>query len=537
MRPGIRLHIVLALAGLMLLAFVPLYFAVASLSRASLRASSDGAALSIAKGAAGQVSQFATMSLNLSERADSAQTKHIDDEARTFLERQRSALNLHVLALYTPGGRLVSFVHDGATTYRPPDRLPGREGAIRSVKLGDSVALEIVVPGEGATTLVVANVQVPHQQARSVSRLVALYMGLFALCLLVFTYIVLTRSIVRPIEQLSFLARRVAQGQGPFIHVPAGAKEIVELSRSLDQMTKQLEEEQKQLQEKVAQLQRTTKQLTDAQRHLVRSERLASVGRLAAGLAHEIGNPIAAILGFQELMLQGDLSPQEQHDFVCRMKRETERIHNVLRQLLDFARPAAVSKTGAMVSGSVFEAVTDAVALLEPKCARQDIAVHCDVPRDLAHVVMETQQLTQILVNLLFNAVDAIGKAGNVWVRGERIGDEVRIEVADDGPGVSEAVRDCLFEPFVTTKEVGAGTGLGLSVCKGLVESAGGSIEIVDDVGTDAPIDAETDVATDTASDGTGERRSKGRRGATFEIVLAVALGADDERGDNEGGD
>ena len=106
-------------------------------------------------------------------------------------------------------------------------------------------------------------------------------------------------------------------------------------------MTTKLVADEEALRAKVAEVERYAADLARAQERLVRSERLASVGRLAAGLAHEIGNPIAALLGFEELLLMGGQDPAEQRDFLERMKKETERIHRILRDLLDFARPAA----------------------------------------------------------------------------------------------------------------------------------------------------------------------------------------------------
>ena len=110
-------------------------------------------------------------------------------------------------------------------------------------------------------------------------------------------------------------------------------------------MTARLIAHEATLRAKVDELTRTTERLTETRSQLVRSERLASVGRLSAGIAHEIGNPIAAILGMEDLLLDGDLPPETQRDFIVRMKKETERIHGVVRDLLDFARPEKAEPT------------------------------------------------------------------------------------------------------------------------------------------------------------------------------------------------
>jgi signal transduction histidine kinase len=215
----------------------------------------------------------------------------------------------------------------------------------------------------------------------------------------------------------------------------------------------------------------------------VRSERLASVGRLAAGLAHEIGNPISAILGFQELLLAGGLDEAERRDFVERMRKETERIHRVLRDLLDFARPAASDggrRDEAGPPGDVAEAARDVTALVKPQRAFRDVAFTVDVPESLPKVVLSEERLVQVMLNLLLNAADAVGERGKVALRAEAVDALVRVEVEDSGAGVRTSMLPRLFEPFATSKEVGKGTGLGLAVCRGLVEAAGGTITLAD---------------------------------------------------------
>jgi signal transduction histidine kinase len=245
-------------------------------------------------------------------------------------------------------------------------------------------------------------------------------------------------------------------------------------------MAARLRTDEAALREKVDALEAATRRLTETQAHLVRSERLASVGRLAAGLAHEIGNPIAAIMGLQEMMLDGGLTPEEQRDFLLRMKKETERIHKVLRDLLDFARPereAAPSSTSA-VRANVAKVAGDVLALLAPQKSMKGIEIISKVD-DTHEVRISPSRLTQVLLNLGLNAGDAMkNKEGRIVFESERTDDVIAITITDNGPGIAEDVRAKLFEPFVTTKEPGEGTGLGLAVCRGIVESAGGTIEL-----------------------------------------------------------
>lgn len=308
-------------------------------------------------------------------------------------------------------------------------------------------------------------------------RLLALYMGIFALGLLVFMYIAMTRLVVDPVDRLSRAAARVAEG-ARHLDVPRlGARELGELGQSLSQMTERLRADEEKLRAKIDEATRYAKELEQAQARLVRSERLASVGRLAAGLAHEIGNPIAAILGFEELLLAGGLDDADQKDFLTRMKRETERIHRILRDLLDFARPATTQGGATEAPGSIQQAIDTARALLGPQKAMRDVDVCVEIEDALPHVTLSDEHLVQVLLNLLLNAADAVPpKGGRIDVRAKRTDAGVRVDVEDNGPGIAAEIRDRLFEPFTTTKEIGKGTGLGLAVCRGLLEGAGGSI-------------------------------------------------------------
>jgi len=318
-----------------------------------------------------------------------------------------------------------------------------------------------------------------HIPSAPLIRLLALYMGIFALGLLVFMYIAMTRLVVDPVERLSRAAARVADGARKLEVPRGGARELAELGTSLSQMTERLRADEERLRAKIDEATRYAKELEQAQARLVRSERLASVGRLAAGLAHEIGNPIAAILGFEELLLAGGLDEADQQDFLKRMKRETERIHRILRDLLDFARPAtSLQQAGAAdAAGSVRQAIDTAKALLGPQKALRDVEMHVEIQDDLPLVTLSEEQLVQVLLNLLLNAADAVpSSSGRIDIRATRTDAGVRVEVEDNGSGIAPEIRDRLFEPFTTTKEIGKGTGLGLAVCRGLLEGAGGTI-------------------------------------------------------------
>lgn len=474
MRLGIRLQLLLALGSLLLLAFVPLFFAVASLTRATMAQVRASSAVALGRAVAGHVT---------------ARALTAPDDLAPLLEAQIGPEGVSAIAIYDTTGKMAARAGEARLASALPTRVAPGEERVAPVTTTRGAALLVVVPGDAGARVpsgavgVVVRADLAPAPSIPLVRLVALYIGVVALALLVFAYFSMTRLVVQPIDALSRAARRVADGARKLDAPRQGARELVDLGVSLEEMTARLVADEASLRAKIEEIERYAKDLARAQERLVRSERLASVGRLSAGLAHEIGNPLAAILGFQELLLAGGLDEAEQRDFLTRMKRETERIHKILRDLLEFARPAsrAGSLPGTEAPGSVADAAADVTALVRPQKAFREVVLGVEIEPDLPRVPLSHPRLVQLLLNLVLNAADAAPrKDGRVVVRAARRGDHVRVEVEDNGGGVAPEVKDTLFEPFVTTKPVGEGTGLGLAVCRGLVEAVGGTIGVED---------------------------------------------------------
>jgi two-component system, NtrC family, sensor kinase len=444
----------------MLLAFVPLFFAVASLTRATVLDAREQQARVVARSVAAHV-------------AAAAGSGDLPPALRAYLLPP----GVHAVCVFARDGERLAC--EGPAAVVDAIRTPGPERPLREQSLvvhgaASGRELQVLVPACDLAVVTRVDLDEGGDRGSSLVRLVALYMITFALALLVFAYFALTRLIVRPVEELVRATDRVAGGARTLPVPRAGARELVELASSVRSMAETLISGEATLILKV-------EELTQTQAQLVRSERMASVGRLAAGVAHEIGNPIAALMGMQDLLIEGEVSPETQRDFLQRMRRETERIHSVVRDLLDFARPEGKSAgDGPAPAAEVRTAAADVASLVKTQKDFHDVRVDVDVA-GAARVALPQGQLTQVLLNLLLNAGAAIRSAnrgqGRVTVRArDETAGRVRIEVEDDGPGVATAVRDRLFEPFVTTKDVGEGTGLGLAVCRGVVEAAGGEI-------------------------------------------------------------
>jgi signal transduction histidine kinase len=470
LQPGLRLQIVLALAGLMLLAFVPLFFAVASLTAATVIDAREQGGLAMARAVAAQAAEAAA-------RGGAPAIERI-------LGTAVGAGGLDVACAFSPDGKSLACGGDPseANALRAPPRMPAESVVVARGPKGR--ALEIATTASSLAVVIRLPLGDAADRGRSLVRLVALYMVTFGLALLVFAYLVLTHLIVRPVDHLVQAADRVASGARTLRVPRSGARELIELGASVQSMAEKLINEEAALILKVEELTQATTRLTVAQAQLVRSERLASVGRLAAGVAHEIGNPLAALIGMQELLLDGQLSPEAHRDFLARMRRETERIHTVVRDLLDFARPEenrSSEGSGPSVA-DVRAVVDDVVGLLRPQKPFRTVRIEADIPQSL-EVALSAPRLTQVLLNIVLNAGAAVASTpsaeGKVVIRARRAeGGRVRIEVDDDGPGIAPELRQRLFEPFATTKDVGDGTGLGLAVCRGLVESVGGEVGV-----------------------------------------------------------
>jgi signal transduction histidine kinase len=303
------------------------------------------------------------------------------------------------------------------------------------------------------------------------------YLGLTAATVLLLTYVLLTYFIVRPIDRLRLASERLASGRLRTSVPVQGAAEVARLAATFNEMAAQIREDRVSLQERLEELEHTTAELTTAQEQLIRSARLAAVGRLSAGVAHEIGNPLAAIRGLLDLMQTGDLSPDEEKEFIIRIERESERIHHTIRDLLDFSRSEPSQQGRIESSADIAEVVSDTVKLIDRQSRFRDIEIALGLDEGLPRVRGDHERLRQLLLNLLFNAADALSGKGRIEVRARNGDGAVELVVADDGPGIDRAIIDQVFDPFVTTKAAGQGTGLGLAVCYTIVERLGGTIE------------------------------------------------------------
>ncbi len=331
------------------------------------------------------------------------------------------------------------------------------------------------------------------QHLASGQSLMLLYLALDALLLILAGSYLLDRLIVRPLRRVAEATERVGHGDLQPIRVIRRRDEIGRLALSFNRMVEALASHRRSLQVKIAELSQANHELEGARRSMVRAERLASVGTLAAGVAHEVGNPLAAILGLsefleQELAALAEREPElaEARAIVERIHAQTLRIHKIIRDLLDYSRTRS---QGAAQGCDVAAVARRTQRLLEPQPRLRGLDLQLDLAEPLPAVALEEDRLEQVLVNLLLNAADALrdgaaaGQDGSARLAvAARVDSEdperVEIVVSDNGPGMAPEVQQRAFDPFFTTKEPGRGTGLGLAICERIVADAGGELRI-----------------------------------------------------------
>lgn len=226
------------------------------------------------------------------------------------------------------------------------------------------------------------------------------------------------------------------------------------------------------------------------------ADRLATIGQLAAGVAHEMNEPLSSILGFAQLALKVPAAPQPVVTDLREIVAASLRAREIVKKLLLFAHQAPPQKTPINLN----EIVADALFLLEAGCERQGIQLMRHLAPDLPRVNADPIQIRQVVVNLTNNAMQAIEAEGIVTVETGAEDQHVVLSVTDTGHGMSPQIRSKIFSPFFTTKDVGEGTGLGLSVVHGIVTSHDGTIEAESHEGKGSRFTVRLPIARDALS-------------------------------------
>ena len=340
----------------------------------------------------------------------------------------------------------------------------------------------------------------------------SVYAVVVAAALALLGWLFLYRMVVRPVERLLYAADKVSeQGDLSLLMSADNGSELGRLGVRLGRMARRIKEDQSSLQHHISKLQELNRNLTRAQEALVRQEKLASVGLLAAGLAHEIGNPMAAIIGYVDMLRTEEFSDSDRGDILARVGRELERIDKIIRDLLAFSRPGR----GEIQPCNAYDLIQQVRSLLVPQKKFKTISFEVQVANSLPAALCDPDLVSQVLINLCLNSLDALGSKGHLWIRvvslersegglvwngsdslpdffelgelhqimppndGRDIAENETVIVfcvVDDGSGMEKKDISRIFDPFFTTKPPGKGTGLGLAICHTAVESMDGQI-------------------------------------------------------------
>jgi signal transduction histidine kinase len=287
----------------------------------------------------------------------------------------------------------------------------------------------------------------------------------------------------RPIAKLSNLARRVAEGDFTPRSDVDQPDEIGELANELNAMTDRLAESHQNVRSE-------RRARTEALEKLRHADRLSTVGRLASGMAHELGTPLNIVSGRAMMIASDDTLPQEAVENAQSIVDQSQRMTDIIRDVLDFARRKEPERVDVRI-GDVLE---HAVSLMEPICEDRKVDVVV-LGRGNITARIDPGKVLQVLTNLMMNAVHAMPEGGTITLRVDREhvedpkdrhaakGDFVKISVEDEGVGIAPERLGEIFDAFFTTKKEGEGTGLGLSVCHGIMREHGGWIEVQSEVG------------------------------------------------------
>jgi signal transduction histidine kinase len=292
-------------------------------------------------------------------------------------------------------------------------------------------------------------------------RLLPVYLFLDLLLMTFVCYAILQWVVGRPLAQTEASIEQLGRLQLELPLDVQGGPLLSRIQSALGRMAEALRREQALTQRQLHELKAANERLSQTQTELVAAERLATVGKLASGIAHEVGNPLGGILGYLSLVRDRTKAGAPQAlEFLDRIEGEVQRINGIVRSLLDLGRPPR----GTTVPVDVPEVARTSAGLLSANAELANVSVELDVPPSLI-ARAEPGPLAQILLNLLLNAAQAMQGKGKVTLRVAPENGHVRVDVDDTGPGLPPEVLPRVFEPFFTTKPAGQGTGLGLAVC------------------------------------------------------------------------
>jgi len=327
-----------------------------------------------------------------------------------------------------------------------------------------------------------------YEKLRHIQQIIFIYIFINTIIL---TFIGLQRLFmiyIRPVQRLVNRSYEYKDDNEIFFSVRKEDSELNQLSTALNNMLKRISEDKEKLFKTVKYLEKVNLELKQVQKEIINAEKLASVGRLSSGIAHEIGNPLGIVIGYLDLLKQKDIPDDEKHDFILRVEDEIFRINHIIRQLIDLSRPSKDE----LKKVSVNEIIKDLYSILRSQPLFSDIDIKLNLTFENDNVLANHDKLRQVFLNIILNSADAISSLpeltnGEILIFTNLVMDVnqdsednvsmLKIVFKDNGTGISKDDFENIFDPFYTTKEPGKGTGLGLYVSFMIIEGFGGNIK------------------------------------------------------------
>ena len=288
-----------------------------------------------------------------------------------------------------------------------------------------------------------------------------------------FTWRLISKRLLEPVEDLGVVARRAGRGDysGRLVLPPDRRDEVARVMIGFNRMLGLVEEYRDEMEDKV---QEATDEIERKNRELMLGQRLAATGTLASGIAHEINNPLGGMLNVVRRLERDDLTPEQRRRYIDILEEGIQRIGEIVKKVLAVS-PRKTTPTPLKLA----EAIGRSIDLVQHRAIRKGVTIDCEIAASLPTVLGESNEIGQVFLNLLINAVDACEeKGGEVLVRARADSEHVFIEIEDDGIGMAPEVAERAFDMFFTTKEAGEGTGLGLGTVHSLVQAHGGSLDL-----------------------------------------------------------
>jgi signal transduction histidine kinase len=402
-----------------------------------------------------------------------------DSQASRYTQKLSEESAFNRMTLLDKNGRpIFSAGRDGSDIYSPFQGLSQTAEGSYIKADGSGVVHIITVNRDGSAVgkagLLLSLASEKARLIRSRQMLIAYFVLDFILLLGLGSF-VLSRIVVNPINRLLAATEKITGGQyGQRLNI-SGSAELARLAAAFNIMAGALNSKDIQVAEQMAALTQANSDLRQAREETLRTEKLASIGLLAAGMAHEIGTPLASIMGYAELATIEQPNNPAILDYARRIGQDCSRIDRIVRGLLDFSRP----RTDSGESAEISDVLHSTVDLLTQQGVFKQLHLILAIDDGLPPARCDQYQLQQVLINLLLNSRDATPPGGTIKLSARQEDSFICLEVMDNGSGIAEGAMKHIFDPFFTTKQPGKGTGLGLAISARIIEGFGGHIKAV----------------------------------------------------------